>query len=52
MPPRNTWLWFVLILLANFMLMRLLMPRPDAPVPVPYTLFKEQVGKRQRRGDL
>ena len=46
MPPRNTWVWFVLILLANFMLMRLLMPRPDAPVPVPYTLFKEQVGKR------
>jgi cell division protease FtsH len=46
MPPRNTWLWFVLILLANFMLMRYLMPSPEGPVTVPYTLFKEQVGKR------
>ena len=45
-PPRNTWLWFVLILLANFMLMRFLMPSPEGPVTVPYTLFKEQVGKR------
>jgi cell division protease FtsH len=46
MPPRNSWLWFVLILLANFMLMRYLMPSPEGPVTVPYTLFKEQVGKR------
>ena len=45
MPPRQSWLWFVLILLANFMLMRFLMPSPEAPVPVPYTLFKEQIGK-------
>jgi cell division protease FtsH len=45
MPPRKTWLWFVLILLANYMLVRLLMPSPEAPVTVPYTLFKEQVRK-------
>jgi len=45
MPPRKTWLWFVLILLANFLLGRLLMPGPEAPVTVPYTLFKEEVGK-------
>jgi len=45
MPPRRTWLWFVLVLLANFLLMRLLMPSPDAPVTVPYTLFKEEVRK-------
>jgi cell division protease FtsH len=45
MPPRRTWLWFVLILLANFLLMRLLMPSPAAPVTVPYTLFKEEVKK-------
>jgi cell division protease FtsH len=45
MPPRKTWLWFVLILLANFLLGRLLTPGPEAPVTVPYTVFKEEVGK-------
>ena len=45
MPPRRTWLWFVLILLANYLLVRLLMPGPEGPVTVPYTLFKEEVGK-------
>src|SRR5215207_2745338 len=43
MPPRRTWLWFVLILLANFLLVRLLFPGPEAPVEVPYTFFKEPV---------
>jgi cell division protease FtsH len=45
MPPRRTWLWFVLVLLVNYVLMRLLMPSPGAPVTVPYTLFKEEVRK-------
>jgi cell division protease FtsH len=45
MPPRKTWLWFLLILLANFLLSRFLLPSPNAPVTVPYTLFKEEVGK-------
>ena len=45
MPPGRTWLWFVLILLANFVLVRFLMPSPDAPLTIPYTLFKEQVSK-------
>ena len=45
MPPSKTWLWFVAILVANYFLMRLLLPGPEAPVTVPYTLFKEQVGK-------
>ena len=45
MPPRRTWLWFVLVLLANYLLVRLLMPSPEAPVTVPYTLFKEEVRK-------
>jgi cell division protease FtsH len=44
-PPGRTWLWFVLILLANFLLGRLLLPTPEAPVTVPYTLFKQEVGK-------
>jgi cell division protease FtsH len=46
MPPRKAWLWFVLVLLANFLLVRLLIPSPKAPVTVPYTLFKEEVTKR------
>src|SRR5262245_58787900 len=45
MPPGRTWLWFVLIVLANYFLVRLLMPGPEGPVTVPYTLFKEEVGK-------
>ena len=45
MPPRRTWLWFVLIVLANYVLVWLFMPSPGGPVTVPYTLFKEEVGK-------
>ena len=44
MPPGKTWLWFMLILLANFFFVRILMPG-EAPVTVPYTLFKEEVRK-------
>jgi cell division protease FtsH len=43
MPPRRSWLWFALILLANFLLFRFLFPGPEAPVEVPYTFFKEEV---------
>jgi cell division protease FtsH len=46
MPPGKIWLWFALILLVNFLLGRLLAPGPEAPVTVPYTLFKEEVAKR------
>jgi cell division protease FtsH len=45
MPPGRTWLWFVGVLLANYLLMRFLIPGPEAPLAVPYTLFKEEVGK-------
>jgi cell division protease FtsH len=45
MPPSKTWLWFLGVLLANYLLVRLLMPGPEAPVSVPYTLFKAQVGQ-------
>jgi cell division protease FtsH len=44
-PPGRTWLWFLGILLANYLLMRFFVPGPDAPVTVPYTLFKQEVGK-------
>jgi cell division protease FtsH len=43
MPPRRVWLWFLLALLANFLLVRLMAPGPEPPLTVPYTLFKEQV---------
>jgi len=45
MPPQRTWVWFVVVLIANFLLMRALLPEADAPLTVPYTLFKEQVTK-------
>jgi cell division protease FtsH len=45
MPPAKSWLWFIFTLLVNFLLARLLMPVPEAPVTVPYTLFKQEVGK-------
>jgi cell division protease FtsH len=45
MPPSKTWLWFVAILLGNYLLVRLFLPSPEAPVTVPYTLFKEEVVK-------
>ena len=45
MPPRKTWLLFMLILLTNYFLVRLLMPSAEAPVTVPYTVFKEEVRK-------
>jgi len=44
-PPGKTWLWFVLILLANFFLGKFLIPSPDAPGTVSYTFFKQEVGK-------
>jgi cell division protease FtsH len=42
MPPRRTWLTFLIILGVNFLLMRLLFP-PPTPGRVPYTLFKQEV---------
>ncbi len=45
LPPRRHWLWFAGLLLANYIVARLLAPSPEAPVPVPYTLFREEVGK-------
>ena len=45
MPPSKTWLWFVGVLLANYLLVRLLFPSAGTPVTVPYTLFREEVAK-------
>ena len=40
--PRYVWLWFVAALLINFVITRFVVPPADAPLTVPYTLFKEQ----------
>src|SRR5919112_96346 len=45
MPPRRMWLTFLLVVLANFVLVRLLVPSAE-PVKVPYTLFREEVGRK------
>src|SRR5258705_11331379 len=45
MPPRRIWVAFLVALLANFLVMRLFFPEADT-ITVPYTVFKEQVAKR------
>lgn len=45
MPPFKTWLWFMAILLVNYFVVSFLMPGAKEPITVPYTLFKEEVGK-------
>src|SRR5215472_4103171 len=45
MPGRRAWLTFLIILAANYLVMRLLLPNPEEPITVPYTSFKEQVEK-------
>ena len=44
-PPRATWLAFLVILLMNYLLVRLFLPGPDEPVTIPYTVFKEEAAK-------
>ena len=46
MPPRRAWLVFLLILATNYIVMRLVFPGGEKPVKVPYTLFKQEVTKR------
>jgi cell division protease FtsH len=45
-PSRRSWLTFLLILLVNYVLVRMLFPRGESAVTVPYTLFKQEVTKR------
>ena len=44
-PPGRTWLWFLGLLFLNYLFVRLLMPSPEEPTTVPYTFFKNEVGK-------
>jgi cell division protease FtsH len=45
LPPRRTWLWFLVILAINYVVTAFLVPAPEAPVTIPYTLFREEVAK-------
>jgi len=45
-PPRRTWLSFLIILLINVAIVRFLFPSRGEPEIVPYTLFREQVTAR------
>jgi len=45
MPPGRTWLLFAVLILINFMVARHLVPGPETPIIVPYTLFRTEVGK-------
>ena len=43
LPQGRIWWWFVLVLLLNYAVGRMLFPGPEAPATVPYTLFKQEV---------
>ena len=45
MPPRRTWLTFLIILIINYIVVRVLFPGSEEPLSIPYTTFKEQVTK-------
>jgi cell division protease FtsH len=45
MPPPSSWGGFIVVLLINYFLASLLIPNPETPATVPYTLFKQEVGK-------
>ncbi|SNT35752.1 cell division protease FtsH [Noviherbaspirillum humi] len=45
MPPRRAWLIFVLVLLANYFVAKIFYQGADAPVTVPYTIFKQEAAK-------
>jgi len=42
LPPRKYWLFFLLILSLNYIVMSWLAPASDAPITVPYTVFREE----------
>ncbi len=45
MPPSRTWLVFLVVLVANWFLVKLLFPQPDESISVPYTAFKQEAAK-------
>jgi cell division protease FtsH len=46
MPSRRALLTFLLILGLNYLFVRTFVPDPDAPITIPYTVFKTEVAKK------
>src|SRR5437899_1586102 len=44
LPPGRSWLLFGALLLVNYFLVTLFFPR-EAPVTVPYTVFRQEAGR-------
>ena len=45
MPPRKYWALFAFVLLVNWLVTSYLFPAADAPITVPYTVFRDEAGK-------
>ncbi len=45
LPPRRAWLLFAIILLINYLIVKTFFPAGNAPITVPYTVFKQEVAK-------
>ena len=45
LPPRKSWLVFLVIIVVNYFLVRSLLPAPGDPLTIPYTIFKDQASK-------
>ena len=52
MPPKKTWLWFLLILFTNYSLVQIIMPSAEETLTVPYSVFKEGDRKGKCPSDL
>lgn len=44
-PPRRIWMIFLIVLLVNYLVMRLFFTGSDETITIPYTVFKQQVAK-------
>jgi cell division protease FtsH len=45
LPPRKMWALFLLALVVNYLVSVFLFPSADAPITVPYTVFRDETGK-------
>ncbi|MDB5953429.1 ATP-dependent zinc metalloprotease FtsH [Ramlibacter sp.] len=45
LPPRKMWALFILALVVNYVVSVFLFPSSDAPITVPYTVFRDEAGK-------
>jgi len=43
---RSAWLAFIVVLVLNYVIVRAFAPAPNEPVKIPYTVFKEQVVRK------